>query len=82
MYSEEVLCGGDGCPPFAPFEGVLGSAPVPGSTEVLNKATRRMEPCNPQLCPFAAEKETLNGPMLVNSAPVSIGRAGGRGPED
>ena len=79
MYSEEVLCGGDGCPPF---EGVLGSAPVPGSTDVLDKATGRMEPCNPQRCPFATEKETLNGPMLVNSAPVSIGRAGGRGPED
>ena len=73
MYSEEVLCGGGGCPPF---KGVLGSAPVPGSTEVLNKATGRMERCNSQRCPFATEKETLNGPMLVNSAPVSLGRAG------
>ena len=79
MYSEEVLCGDGGCPPF---EGVLGSAPVPGSTEVLNKATGRMERCNSQRCPFAKVKETLNGTMLVNSAPVSIGRAGGRGLED
>ena len=71
-----MLCGDDGCPPF---EGVLGSAPVPGSTEVLNKTTRRMEPCNPQRCPLATKKETLNGPMLVNSAPVSTGRAGAGG---
>ena len=71
-----MICGGDGCPPF---EGVLGSAPVPGSTEVLNKATGRMERCNSQRCPFAKVKETLNGPMWVNSAPVSTGRAGAGG---
>ena len=73
-----MICGDDGCPPF---EGVLGSAPVPGSTEVLDKATGRMEPCNSQRCPFATEKETLNGTVLVNFAPVSISRAGAGGGE-
>ena len=58
---------------------MLGSAPVPGSTEVLDKATGRMEPCNPERCPFATEKETLNGTVLVNFAPVSTGCAGGEG---
>ena len=60
---------------------MLGSAPVPGSTEVLDKATGRMEPCNSQRCPFATEKETLNGTVLVNFAPVSISRAGAGGGE-
>ena len=73
-----MICGDDYCPPF---EGVLGSAPVPGSAEVLDKATGRMEPCNSQRCPFATEKETLNGTVLVNFAPVSISRAGAGGEE-
>ena len=38
-----------------------------------------MEPCNSQRCPFATEKETLNGTVLVNFAPVSTGCAGGEG---
>ncbi|MEW5311588.1 MAG: hypothetical protein WDW38_003291 [Sanguina aurantia] len=62
---------------------IAQSAPVPGTTEILNRATGLLTLCTPKLCPLATPNPNVldrNGmPMLVNFAPyiaieaVSVG---------
>ncbi|GFH14951.1 uncharacterized protein HaLaN_11094, partial [Haematococcus lacustris] len=52
------------------LRGKVGSAMVPGVTEVWDRVAGRLVPCSAQLCPFATPQQLLNGSVrLVNYAP-------------
>ncbi len=41
--------------PNTAMRGRMGMAPMPGSTLVLDRATRTLVPCTAQLCPLATD---------------------------
>ncbi|KAJ9512484.1 hypothetical protein QJQ45_018777 [Haematococcus lacustris] len=52
------------------LRGKVGSAMVPGVTEVWDRVAGCLVPCSAQLCPFATPQQLLNGSVrLVNYAP-------------
>ncbi|KAJ9528482.1 hypothetical protein QJQ45_020540 [Haematococcus lacustris] len=56
----------------SPFAGNVGSLPLPGSEQVLDRATNTMQPCTPQLCPYAqAVAGPANSTRYINRAPYT-----------
>lgn len=68
----------------AKIAGKIGAAPLPGSTNVLDRSNGKLVPCSPTTCPFAVEapvrktnntsssKGSTNSSILVNAPSFSI----------
>lgn len=57
------------------IKGKLGVAPLPGSTQVFDRADRALKPCSPELCPTAEPfSDHISGNTLyLNRAPFTPG---------
>ncbi|GLI68043.1 hypothetical protein VaNZ11_012366 [Volvox africanus] len=60
------------------FRGKLGVAPMPGSFEVLDRASNQLVSCSPVLCPFATrvtvtKTETTNASTLAAGVASALG---------
>ncbi len=60
--------------PYNPWKGgAIGYAQLPGSAEVLDRATGQLVPCTPARCPYATDVTNpfTGQSRLVNRAPYS-----------
>ncbi|KAG2496557.1 hypothetical protein HYH03_005380 [Edaphochlamys debaryana] len=64
--------GSIGPPDATVARGRMGFALLPGSTRVLDRATRQLAPCTKELCPLATESTLEDGQLRLVNRPITL----------